>query len=941
MLRALQQGGGDIPSGSNTTRPDVQTYPPALPHKEQSTPSRLEEIYLRRSGEYLKQFGYEALGQPTSVSISQSGALSDKYILSTGDELVVTLRGQENSTYRVRIDRDGTIILPKLSPILAAGRRFGEFRSDLEAQVAQAFLSTKVFVAAGNLHQLSILVSGEVGSPGVRIVSGLASPLDVILLSGGIKKTGSLRRVRVSGPSGSRLVDLYSVVAQGNTANLGGLRDGDTVYVPPINSTAAVTGAVTRPGIFELPPGSGSATAVSLLRLAGGPEIAGSYTLAKISVLSNGGLSLLPAKPREIVRNGEVLVVIANHGETAGRVSLRGAVSSPGIHTLALNATVGDLFHSATDLTYDGYAPFALILRRDTVTNAVTIVPFSIAGAIRRTNDIPLQSEDLVYVMTRAQVASMARLVTKRVNEAYSPRGAQGGNFPGSRNAGGSPLSGATPAQSDGGISPRQSGNAYMPAPPSAGQELPPGVEPPVDRNVPPFYGPGPNDFQQYQGGSGLNNSGSSVNNSGFNNSYDPNGAGGYNNGNSPFQNDPRIPAIAQNNSAEAAALAQAQALASRNGRNGFVLQPVWPDEVIVSQLASLLHVTSEALLSTASDNLVWILDDVREPGPYIGAPGSSLADMIQAAGGVQQSADLSSIEVTSTLVDQHTGLTHTTRSSFSQAGERTAMVSIRPLDVIRLRPVFTDREQGTVTVAGQVRFPGEFDITRNERLSSLLRRAGGLSEVAYPYGAIYTRKEAAIAEKQGNERSARELENELPTLIASQSTQGQNFASASPYLASLAQNLRTMPVLGRIVITADPAVLAVKPELDFILQPGDTLFVPKRPSTVTVVGEVLNPGAFQYKARLRYSDYVSMAGGATQSADSSRTFIVYPNGSSAPIDTDWFSFEGGANIPPGSTIVVPRDLRPFNWSTFLKDVTLIASQLAVTAASLSVLQTN
>jgi protein involved in polysaccharide export with SLBB domain len=149
------------------------------------------------------------------------------------------------------------------------------------------------------------------------------------------------------------------------------------------------------------------------------------------------------------------------------------------------------------------------------------------------------------------------------------------------------------------------------------------------------------------------------------------------------------------------------------------------------------------------------------------------------------------------------------------------------------------------------------------------------------------------------------------------------------------------MPVLGRIVITADPAVLAVKPELDFILQPGDTLFVPKRPSTVTVVGEVLNPGAFQYKARLRYSDYVSMAGGATQSADSSRTFIVYPNGSSAPIDTDWFSFEGGANIPPGSTIVVPRDLRPFNWSTFLKDVTLIASQLAVTAASLSVLQTN
>jgi len=301
----------------------------------------------------------------------------------------------------------------------------------------------------------------------------------------------------------------------------------------------------------------------------------------------------------------------------------------------------------------------------------------------------------------------------------------------------------------------------------------------------------------------------------------------------------------------------------------------------------------------------------------------------------------LSSIEVTSTEVDQRSGITHTSRSNYALPDSRTAMVSVRPLDVIRLRPVFTDREEGTVTVAGQVRFPGVFDITRSERLSSLLRRAGGLSEVAYPYGAIYTRKDAAIAEKEANERSARELEGEIPTLILNPSSQGQQLASLGPYLTSLTQNLRTMPVLGRIVITADPAVLAAKPDLDIVLQPGDTLFIPKRPSTVTVAGEVLNPGAFQYRPSLGYSDYIKLAGGATQSADDSRTFIVYPNGSSAPIDTDWLSFDGGANVPPGSTVVVPRDLRPFNWSTFLKDATQIASQLAVTAASLSVLNNN
>ena len=195
MLRALQQGqaDGSVSGGADSTRPDVQYYLPTQARPDQTPSSRLEQLYLRRSGEFLKQFGYDALGQPSSVSINQSGALPDDYILSSNDELVVTFRGQENSTYRVRVDRDGRVILPKLSPILATGRRFGDFRADLDAQVAQAYLSTKAFVTLGNIHQVSILVSGEVRSPGSRIVSGLASPLDVILLSGGIKKTGSLR----------------------------------------------------------------------------------------------------------------------------------------------------------------------------------------------------------------------------------------------------------------------------------------------------------------------------------------------------------------------------------------------------------------------------------------------------------------------------------------------------------------------------------------------------------------------------------------------------------------------------------------------------------------------------------------------------------------------------------------------------------------------------
>jgi len=115
MLRALQQGqidGGEL----GAVQPEVQTYQPTVPQPDQSPASRLEEIYLRRSGEFLRQFGYDVLGQPATVTINQSGAVLDKYVLGTNDELVVTLRGQENSTYRVRVSRDGNVRRSHLHP---------------------------------------------------------------------------------------------------------------------------------------------------------------------------------------------------------------------------------------------------------------------------------------------------------------------------------------------------------------------------------------------------------------------------------------------------------------------------------------------------------------------------------------------------------------------------------------------------------------------------------------------------------------------------------------------------------------------------------------------------------------------------------------------------------------------------------------------------------
>jgi protein involved in polysaccharide export with SLBB domain len=899
LQRALQQHDGnnedDDIDGLRDTKPiKPQTFHPAAPSVDSGHRSRLEMLYSQRAGRPLSQYGYAFLGAPADVTISPSGAIQDSYVLSQGDEVVVTLRGQENATYRQRIRRDGRLTLPKLNPILAGGRTLGDFRADLESQIRQAYVSTNVFISLGEVHQVSVLVTGEVVTPGMRIVSALASPLDAILLSGGIGKTGSLRNIRLVRNGTTRTIDLYSVIALGNAANLGMLQDGDRIFIPPLGATVAVTGNVRRPGIYELPGLATRVVADALIRLAGGIEIAGSYTLTKSSLGRDGTVRLEPFTKSGVIGSGEILFIDINQSATMDSVRLLGSVSLEGARALANARTVSQLIHGVSELQSDAYTPFAVIVRRNPVSNSMTIVPFSLTQVLAQRADVPLQGNDTVYVFDVAEIRAMASFVTKNINLATQSAG--NGTAQGFTDE---PVNVETPGWA------RTADNTTVspPAPPATG---------------------GAGDTR----GTGATSSG------------DPstaptttlaNGSAG---------------ATTRSGTATVAAQSAAALVARREGfdaaNQGLYVSP--PDDLsMLNETANALGVMPRALARAAADNMVWVLDSVLVPGPYVVAPGTSLGEMIGAAGGPLRKADLSAIEVTSTTVDQMAGTSRTVRSSYSSNSIELANVNVRSLDVIRLRPVFSDREEGTVTVAGQVRYPGVFDITRDERLSSVLQRAGGITEVGYPYGAIFTRAQAAVAEKEGNERTARQIEQQGLSAASTTSTivTSNDPSKALDFLAAMARELRSAPALGRVMVTADPTVLATRPDLDLVLQPGDSLFIPKRPSSVSVSGEVLNSGAFQFQPDLTIDSYIRLAGGSSQFADVSRAFVVLPDGSAMPRDTNWLSFGGGGGIPPGSVIVVPRDLRPFDWLAFFKDITQIASQLAVSAASLSVLNNN
>lgn len=183
----------------------------------------------------------------------------------------------------------------------------------------------------------------------------------------------------------------------------------------------------------------------------------------------------------------------------------------------------------------------------------------------------------------------------------------------------------------------------------------------------------------------------------------------------------------------------------------------------------------------------------------------------------------------------------------------------------------------GTVQLVGEFRTPGTYPITRGEKLSHLLERAGSLTDQAYPYGAVFIRESAKAGERDANRLA------------------GDGVGSA----------VAREP--GRIVVEADAVVLEAHSERDLVLEPGDSLTMPRRSPTVIVSGAVLNPGTLNFVSGANASDYIKRAGGYAAAADKDRAFVLLPNGATQPLELSFWNFRP-TRVPPGSTIVVPCD---------------------------------
>jgi protein involved in polysaccharide export with SLBB domain len=894
----------------------------------QEKPSALEDQYRQRTRQKLTQFGYDLrMGSgPTSVSGLLSGSVPDDYVLGIGDELVVTLRGQVNSTSQVRVDREGRVVLPNMQPVAAAGRHFGEFRDDLTAQAQAAFLQTNVYISVGSVRSIGVLVTGEVRSPGRFTVTSFSSLMDALVMADGVNKTGSLRNLKIVRDGQTVPVDLYDLLLGRKSVNDLRLRDGDQIIVPAIGETIAVKGDVVRPGIYEMRPGGGKPSIDAVLELAGGAQRARGNRL-EILRLDNAGRNqvIRNAAGTTVVIPGDVVSVELPRDAFA----LEGAAEMPGDRGLGQVQTLRDLLRDPYVLQSNPYLPMAVIDTEDPVTRQRRYVPVDLQRVLNGGMNVTLRERDKVIILTRTDIRYLGSADVQAILRKEPPPSLRlsadtkmaeerqilaGGAAATARNgqSQNNTRAGVQDAYGDQrGLSTLGDDRSQERAYDSLDRE-----EPTRRRD---------RDDTQDQGrliGA-------------FREDGEANGRLRL------MESDVQCAGLQSLAAIVSEGLQQRFSVAQRTGSRSILdTSNAFGDEDEVAKTAGLIDIRGcPKVFNRHPDLLPFLLEystavegEVRYPGVYPVVPGTQTQTLLTAVGGLTLDADTDAVEMTGARGDRRTGLTI---AQLTQS-------AVGPGDVIRISSRVQQREMGVVEVAGEVVRPGRYDIRRGERLSELLSRVDGLTPGAYPYGAVFQREQVRKAEEQGYRRAARELEQSLPTVLTGSASQENSQAAqnALPFLQSLINNLRSTRAVGRVVIEADPTVLASRPELDFVLEPGDRLYIPKRPSHVTVTGEVLNPSSVMFASGMSARDYIKKAGGATGAAEISNAFVIYPNGESEPLDLGRFS-DGSIPIPPGSTIVVPRDPEPFSFLATTRTVMSLISSLALSAASLAVISNN
>lgn len=835
----------------------------------------------------LKQFGYDLFaGSPTTFAPATGISVPSDYVVGPGDNIQIQLFGKENADYDLSVSREGMLRIPGLGPVSVAGLSFDELKQNLHDRIKRQMIGVKLNVSMGALRSIRVFVLGDVNRPGSYTISALSTMTNALFVSGGIRTIGSLRDIQLkrNGKLITRL-DLYDLLLHGDTSGDKRLQPGDVIFAPPVGKITAVAGEVRRPAIYEL---KNEQTVQDMLSIAGGMLPTAYPKVTQLERITREGERTLldidatvSANLQQPVRDGDVVRVYSILEKMENIVLLSGHVQRPGGVQWHEGMRLLDVVPSVNNLLPKPDLEYVLIKREILPDRHIEVITtrYSEAQADRQSDiNTELKPRDEIIIFgleSNRNEAIEAIIVHLREQERFNQPALIAGVHGNVRYPGDYPFSKGMRVSD-------LLKAAYD-------------IKSNTDLNYSVLV-------REVEGGSKL--------------------------------------------------YVQMFALKDIINRHGavedLVLMPKDNlylfniDEGRQTLLESVVaHLRRQATVNEPA-SVVSVRGLVNDPGDYPLTKGMRVKDLIIAGGGLAESAYELSAELNrfDVVGGEYHEINHYTVLQNQLPGNNATLdFRLQAYDQLQIKQLPLWVEKQTIDIRGEVKFPGSYTFRRGEHLADVLKRAGGLTEQAFPNGAVFTRNDLQEREQQQISHMAARLESDLAAVSLEQSQnqlKDQQDIQSVAMANSLLRQLKETRAMGRLVIDLQKVIDGATEEAGtekIILKDGDKLFVPARTQEVTIIGEVQQSTSHLYSSGLSRDDYVNLSGGMTYKADEDRIYIVRANGAVvSENNSSWY--QDGNTVLPGDTIVVPLNADRMKPLTLWTNVTQIIYQLGIAAAA-------
>jgi protein involved in polysaccharide export with SLBB domain len=336
---------------------------------------------------------------------------------------------------------------------------------------------------------------------------------------------------------------------------------------------------------------------------------------------------------------------------------------------------------------------------------------------------------------------------------------------------------------------------------------------------------------------------------------------------------------------------------------------------------------SGDTILVKPSMKMVAISGAVKRPALYELTPDNNFSDLIEYGNGFADNANLETLRIERPFRDD---------TSFINITDLKQISSIEVKSSDRLNVRAFDRR--TVTISGAITTPGIYTISKDETLSSLIKKAEGYADNAYPFGGVLMNERAKTLNEIASEKLYKSFVQRLIT-------KGDAlFASES--LPFILEELKNSEISGRVIAEFDLDIIKTNNDLDTTLDDNDQIIIPMKSEQVFIFGEVNQPGAIRYSPSQELNKYISSAGGLLDSSDINNIFVIQPNGEVNRMTTGSFRFTSNSRnndilIYPGTVIYIPREVKATDASMIASIWAPIVSSAATSITALSVLNSK